>query len=126
MTSQIATITVDAFHPATLARFWAEALEGYAVRPYDDAEISRLASLGLTPETDTTVMVDGPGPTLCFQKAGAIATGRNRWHLDLNCNATQKEVERLCGLGAAVRDVAEGWTTLLDPEGNPFCILHES
>ena len=121
--TRIHSITVDAAHPASLARFWAEALEGYAVRAYDDAEIARLAALGLTPETDPTVMVDGPGPTLCFQQMDDPASGRNRWHLDLRSGPREHEVERLCALGAVVRDVQAEWTTLLDPEGNPFCVL---
>ena len=121
--SRIEGITVDAEHPAGLARFWAEALEGYAIRAYDEAEIARLAALGLTPETDPSVMVDGPGPTLCFQKMPGRTSGRNRWHIDLRGPSREGEVERLCGLGAQVRDVHEDWTTLLDPEGNPFCVL---
>ncbi len=121
--SRIDSITVDAQHPASLARFWAAALEGYAVRAYDEAEIARLAALGLTPETDPTVMVDGPGPTLCFQRTPGRTKGRNRWHLDLAGASREAEVERLCTLGARVRDVHDGWTTLLDPEDNPFCVL---
>jgi hypothetical protein len=81
--AELGSITIDAQHPASLARFWAEVLEGYAVRAYDEAESSRLAALGFTPETDPTVMVDGPGPTLCFQKMPGKTTGRNRWHVDL-------------------------------------------
>lgn len=119
----IDSITVDAIHPASLARFWAETLEGYAVRAYDQAEIERLAELGLTPETDPTVMVDGPGPTLCFQQMPGTASGRNRWHLDLRAADRRMEVARLCGIGASIRDEHEGWTTLLDPEGNAFCVL---
>lgn len=119
----IDSVTIDAIHPASLARFWAEALEGYGVRPYDDAEIQRLARLGFTPETDPTVMVDGPGPTLCFQKVPVRAEGRSRLHLDLRSENRQREVERLCGLGASIRDEHPDWTTLLDPEGNPFCVL---
>lgn len=121
--SRIDSITVDAQHPASLARFWATALEGYAVRAYDEVEVARLAALGLTPETDPTVMVDGPGPTLCFQKMPGRAKGRNRWHLDLVGGLREAEVERLCALGARVREVCDGWTTLLDPEDNPFCVL---
>ena len=121
--TRIDSITVDAQRPASLARFWAAALDGYAVRAYDDAEIERLAALGFTPETDPTVMVDGPGPTLCFQQMPGRTTGRNRWHLDLVGATREGEVERLCALGARVRDVHEDWTTLLDPEGNPFCVL---
>jgi hypothetical protein len=124
--SRIDSITVDAVHPASLARFWASALEGYAVRSYDDAEIARLAAIGFTPETDPTVMIDGPGPTLCFQKMPGKAGGRNRWHLDLAGARREVEVARLCELGAEVREVHDGWTTLLDPEGNPFCVLSSS
>jgi hypothetical protein len=121
--SRIDSITVDAQQPASLARFWAAALEGYAVRAYDEAEIARLAGLGFTPETDPTVMVDGPGPTLCFQKMPGRTQRRNRWHLDVVGASREAEVERLRALGARVRDVRDGWTTLLDPEDNPFCVI---
>lgn len=121
--AQLHSITIDAQHPASLARFWAAVLEGYAVRAYDEAELSRLAALGLTPETDPTVMVDGPGPTLCFQKMPGKTTGRNRWHVDLKAETLDGEVDRLCALGATVRELRNGWTTVLDPEGNPFCVL---
>ena len=121
--SRIGSITVDAQHPAALARFWAGVLEGYAVRAYDDAEVERLAALGFTPETDPSVMVDGPGPTLCFHKMPGRTTGRNRWHLDLVAVDRAAEVARLCGLCARVREVRTGWTTLVDPEDNPFCVL---
>jgi len=123
--ARIDSITVDAERPALLARFWAAALEGYGVRAYDDSEVARLAALGLTPETDPTVMVDGPGPTLCFQRMPGKTSGRNRWHIDLRADSREREVERLCQLGAKVREVHARWTTLLDPEGNPFCVLAE-
>ena len=116
-------ITIDAQHPASLARFWAAVLDGYAVRAYDDAEIARLAALGLTPETDPSVMVDGPGPTLCFQQMPGRTVGRNRLHFDLQGGPRAREVERLRALGARVRDVHDTWTTMLDPEDNPFCVL---
>lgn len=61
-------IVVDAVDPPRLARFWASALDDYAIRPYDIAEIERLEALGLTPDTDPTVALDGPGPTLFFQR----------------------------------------------------------
>lgn len=121
--TRIESITVDAEHPASLARFWAAALEGYAVRAYDEAELARLAALGLGPETDPVVMIDGPGPTLCFQKMPGTTQRRNRWHVDLRGLSRVSEVARLCTLGAKVREVRDGWTTLLDPEGNPFCVL---
>ena len=114
-------IVFDCRQPAALARFWAAALEDYEVRPYDAEEIARLAALGLTPETDPVVMVDGPGPILCFQ-IGEAGSGRNRLHLDLTTEDRQAEVGRLVELGARhVRD-ADGFVVLEDPEGNRFCL----
>jgi len=116
-------ITIDAIHPARLARFWASVLDGYAVRAYDDAEIARLAALGFTPETDPNVMVDGPGPSLCFQTKSDRAAIRGRLHFDVKGASRAEEVERLKSLGATVRDVGAEWTVMLDPEGNAFCVL---
>jgi hypothetical protein len=115
-------IVVDALNPAALARFWAAALDDYALRPYDAAEIARLAHLGLTPETDPSVALDGRGPTLFFQKSARGKTGRNRMHWDLRCASRADEVARLVRLGASVRDVHATFTVMLDPEGNEFCV----
>ena len=119
---RIRDIVVDSQHPARHARFWAAALEGYAVRAYDEAEIARLAALGLTPDTDPSVMVDGPGPTLCFHQRTPLRTGRNSLHFDLVGAERRAEVARLIALGASVRDEHEGYTVMLDPEGNQFCV----
>lgn len=52
----------DSHHPASLARFWAGVLDGYEVAPYDEAELERLASLGVDDvEDDPTVLVESPG-----------------------------------------------------------------
>jgi len=115
-------IVFDAAHPASLARFWAAALDGYAVRAYDDAEIARLAALGFTPETDPSVMVDGPGSSLCFQKWSPLSEARSRIHLDVKGEAA--DVARLEALGAAVRERRDGYTIMRDPEGNAFCVQH--
>jgi hypothetical protein len=106
----------------TLARFWAAALDFYAVRPYDRAEIERLAALGLTPETDPTVLVDGPGPSLCFHQVPERNYTNNRVHLDIAAPDRAAEVERLLALGARVQREADGYTVMLDPEGNQFCV----
>ena len=119
---RIKEIVFDAYHPARLARFWAAAVTGYEVRPYDAAEIARLAALGLTPETDPAVMVDGPGPSLCFQKRKPARTGHNPLHLDLIGGDRPREVARLIQLGASVRDELANHTVMLDPEGNQFCV----
>lgn len=121
--ARLRDIVIDSAHPASLARFWAAALDGYEVRAYDEAEIARLAALDLTPETDPSVMVDGPGPTLCFQLAPGKPPGRNRIHFDLMGGPRSDEIERLVALGATVRDHHTEHDTLLDPEGNPFCVL---
>jgi len=116
-------IVIDSRHPASLARFWAATLHGYAIRAYDDAEIARLASLGFTPESDPSVMVDGPGTTLCFQLKMEPKTQRNRLHFDLMVRSRAEEIARLSALGAKVRDEHDGFTVMLDPEGNEFCVV---
>ena len=94
-------------------------LPGYSVRPYDDDEIARLAGLGLTPETDTSVVIDGPGPSLWFQQVPEPKAGKNRLHLDLR----EVDVHAVVAAGARVAFVGESHVTLLDPEGNELCVL---
>ena len=48
----ITEIVFESTTPSRLAAFWSAVLDDYAIRPYDDAEIARLAALGFTPETD--------------------------------------------------------------------------
>ena len=115
-------IVFDCAHPARLGRFWAAVLDGYAVRAYDAAEIARLAARGLTPETDPVVMVDGPGPSLCFQLAREPRVQNGRIHLDVSVADRGAEVARLCALGASVAREGDGYTVLRDPEGNAFCV----
>jgi hypothetical protein len=121
--NKLKEIVFDADHPAALARFWAAVIDGYAIRPYDDEEITRLAALGFTPETDPTVMVDGPGPTLCFQIMPGERHVRNRVHIDVSVTERRAEIARLVALGASVAREAEGYTVLRDPEGNNFCLI---
>lgn len=126
--ARILEIVIDAVHPAALARFWAAALDGYAVRSYDVSEIARLAAVGRTPETDPSVAVDGPGPTLFFQETSTLESSKNRLHFDLvggaraEDGARAEEIRRLRALGATVREEREGFSVLQDPEGNEFCV----
>jgi hypothetical protein len=120
--ARIRDIVIDCADAPALARFWARVLDGYEVRPYDAEEIARLAKLGLTPETDPTVAVDGPGPTLWLQQMPEPKVTRNRVHLDLTGGPRSEEVARLRGLGATVRDEHETFTVMQDPEGNEFCV----
>ena len=122
-------IVFDCRHPASLARFWADVLDGYAVAPYDDAELERLRALGITDvEDDPTVLVEGPGhPRLFFQQVPEPKGAKNRVHLDVGAADSATEVERLVALGATVlhrHDEGEHrWVTLADPEGNELCVM---
>lgn len=119
-------IVIDCRHPARLARFWADALDGFEVLAYDDAEIERLAALGLTPETDPCVIVVGPGIELGFQQVDVPAVAKNPLHLDLGASSRGSEVERLVELGATVKHEFDDHTWLEDPEGNDFCVTDAS
>lgn len=119
----IKEIVFDCEKAAPLARFWADLLDGYEMRPYDREETERLAKLGLTPETDPTVLVDGPGPTLCFQQVPTRKYENNRIHLDIAVTDRPAEVRRLVALGAEVAREEAGYTVMRDLEGNQFCIV---
>jgi Glyoxalase-like domain len=122
--ARILDVVVDARHPASLARFWASALDGYDVAPYDDAELARLRAAGITdPEDDPTVLVQpssGTGPRLWFQRVPESKVVKNRVHLDLACADLGREAERLTGLGARVLAERDRWVMMADPEGNEF------
>ena len=123
--ARLKEIVIDCDIPSRVAQFWAEALDGYDMMPYDDEELARLAALGLTPETDPTVMVEGPGTRLCFHLRQGERPARNRLHLDIATPDRAREVERLLSLGASFVREADGYTVLNDPEGNNFCVASE-
>ncbi|WP_332691507.1 VOC family protein [Devosia sp.] len=120
---KINEIVFDCDKPARLAQFWAGLLDGYAVRDYDEAEIARLAALGLTPDTDPTVMVDGPGPSICFQNVDGRRYDNNRVHFDVEVGDRSSAVERLKQAGAETVRVLPTYTVMRDPEGNQFCLV---
>lgn len=124
--AQLLEIVIDCRHAPSLAKFWAAVLDDYDVLPYDEAEIARLAALGFTPETDPTVAVVGPGPTLFCQQVPEPKSTKNRVHLELGSADRSAEVDRLLTLGASVHSVHERWTVLLDPEGNEFCVADQT
>jgi hypothetical protein len=118
----IREIVFDCESAPKLARFWAELLDGYSVRPYDQAEVDRLAKLGLTPETDPTVLVDGPGPILCFQQVPDRKYEANRVHLDISVADRRQEIQKVRALGGEVIRETLEYTVMRDPEGNQFCL----
>ncbi|UBU14830.1 VOC family protein [Nonomuraea gerenzanensis] len=122
--ARLRDVVVDCRHPASLARFWAAALDGYAVAPYDEAELTRLREQGVEdPEDDPTVLVEGGPVRLWFQRVPERKVVKNRLHLDLEADDPDAEIARLVGLGARVWRTHDDWVTLLDPEGNEFCLF---
>lgn len=123
--ARIQDVVVDCRHPASLARFWAAVLEGYAVAPYDAAELARLRALGIrSVEDDPTVLVEaGPGaPRLFFQLVPEAKVAKNRLHLDLRSDDAGRELDRVTGLGARLLAAHDDHYVLADPEGNEFCL----
>jgi Glyoxalase-like domain len=122
----IRDVIFDSRHPASIARFWAAAIDDYQVAPYDDAELTRLRNIGINdPEGDPAVLVEpvtGRGPRLFFQLVPEARTVKNRVHLDLKARDADAEADRLTRLGARILARHEDWITLADPEGNEFCI----
>lgn len=121
----IDSITFDATHAASLARFWCEVLPSYEIAPYDEAEIEKLKAKGIDDvEDDPNVLAlsSTGGPRLFFQKVPEGKTAKNRMHLDVRLR-DRAHLDRLLELGATVvREWDEGdgvWLT--DPQGNDFC-----
>ncbi|MFE2345412.1 VOC family protein [Kitasatospora cineracea] len=105
-------IMVDSADPITLGRWWAEAL-GWVV--VDETE----EIIEIRPEPDRM-------PGLLFVPVPESKTTKNRLHPDFRPDDQEAEVSRLISLGARrVDPVQDGqhWVTLLDPEGNEFCVL---
>ena len=71
---------------------------------------------------------DGVGPRVFFLKVPEGKTAKNRMHLDVHTtpDRLQARADELVALGAVYIgefDEPEGrWITLLDPEGNEFCL----
>nr|WSY53181.1 VOC family protein [Streptomyces sp. NBC_00886] len=118
-------IVIDCARPAATARFWAVALDGYAVAPYDEAELARLHALGIArPDDDPTVLIEpqAGGPRIWCQLVPEPKSVTNRLHLDLLATDLEEETDRLVDLGASVLTRYEDHHLLADPEGNEFCL----
>ncbi|MGP3935663.1 VOC family protein [Nonomuraea sp. KM88] len=122
--ARLRDVVVDCRHPASLARFWAAVLDGYAVAPYDEAELARLRADGIDdPEDDPTVLVEGGPPRLWFQHVPEHKVVKNRLHLDVDSDDPGVEIDRLTELGARVVATHDDWVVMADPEGNEFCVF---
>jgi hypothetical protein len=122
-------VVFDCRHPASLARFWAAAMDGYEVAPYDDDELDRLREAGIDdPEDDPSVLVESDAdgaPRFWFQLVPEPKVVKNRLHVDLFCADVSAEVDRLAELGARVLTKQDDWVTMTDPEGNEFDVTLE-
>ena len=125
--ASIKDIVFDSPHPASTARFWAQALHDYEIAPYDEAELARLRSIGINdPEDDPSVLlvaINGSLPRIFFQLVPESKQVKNRVHLDLSATDAVAEVKRLCALGATVQAERKDWITMQDPDGNEFCVM---
>jgi predicted enzyme related to lactoylglutathione lyase len=113
---EIQTVTVDCARPYTLAEWWSQ-VTGWPIvdsGPGDDE-----------------VMLKAPHePHLLFIKVPEGKTAKNRVHLDVSSSdgrTRDEEIERVLALGATPYEDfrnpdGTGWMSLLDPEGNEFCI----
>ncbi|MEU9705914.1 VOC family protein [Streptomyces sp. NPDC047981] len=115
MASLVRHVTIDCSDAYALATFWAAAL---------DSKVSDDDRPG-----DPEALVETVGGGLLFIQVPEGKTVKNRVHLDLQPQdrSRDEEVERLLGLGATVfedhrKPDGTGWATLLDPEGNEFCV----
>jgi len=69
-----------------------------------------------------------PLPTILLQRVPEGKQGKNRLHLDFAAADMDAEVARVEALGARKIqrfDAYSGFTVMLDPEGNEFCIVQE-
>ena len=119
MTSRVSHTSVDARNAYTQSLFWAEVL-GYTENPADPNEPGHEECLLYSPDGRHRIL---------FIEVPETKTVKNRLHFDLRPTDLSQaaEVERLLGLGARVhadlRHDDGGWVTMLDPEGNEFCVL---
>lgn len=120
MTSFVAHTTVDATDPYRLSLWWSEVL-GYAEDPDDP---------NLPEHEECLIRSADDAHRLLFIRVPDEKPGKNRLHLDLRPadRSRDEEVARLLAIGAFLfedhrRADGTGWVTLVDPEGNEFCVL---
>jgi glyoxalase superfamily protein len=127
-------VTIDAASPRALGAFWCEVL-GYVEQPpppgFDTWE-DALDAFGVdrSDPDRAFAIVDpaGSGPRVFLQKVPEGKTAKNRVHLDVNVgkDAMHTRARQLVALGATQvaehEEPAGHWITMLDPEGNEFCL----
>ena len=127
-------ITIDAASPRALGEFWCAVL-GYVEQPppegFDNWE-DALDAFGIDrSDPDGAFAIVDPeaiGPRVFFMKVPETKSAKNRVHLDVHVGSDlmHERARELVEIGAGIvaeYDEPEGhWITMIDPEGNEFCI----
>jgi hypothetical protein len=120
MTSRISHTTVDSRNAHAQSVWWGLVL-GFSEDPRDP---------NLPGHEECMIFSADGRQRVLFIEVPEGRTVKNRIHFDLSPTdgTREEEVERLLGLGARVHadlrvEGGGGWVTLLDPEGNEFCVL---
>ena len=117
-------VVLDCRNPVELSKFYADLLDGR--RTVDGPGWAN-------------VFVEGAGVRLSFQRdedyqrpvwPGGPGDQQQMVHFDFLVEERKVSVEKALSLGAVLaetqyydpRTMTEVWTTLLDPEGHPFCL----
>lgn len=106
ITATIAAVTIDCADALATGTFWSQ-LTGF---PIDQAG------------TDFTSLNGGP-VTLCFVAVPEVKRVKNRVHLDLGVDSLSAAEDRAVALDATLIERFDGWTVLVDPFGNEFCLV---
>jgi catechol 2,3-dioxygenase-like lactoylglutathione lyase family enzyme len=109
----VGSIVIDCTNVERMIRFWSEALHYVPRDPV---------------RPDGVVLRDpnGEGPNLNLSLSNEGPAKEYRLHLDLYVTDPLAESQRLQKVGATVSHPAEpgrDFITLLDPDGNPFCLI---
>jgi hypothetical protein len=139
-------VVFDCKDPASLSKFYAEALHYKLQDPpagYESWE-KWLMDKGIPEEewNSASAIVDpeGKGPRIYFQQMDTPKLGKNRLHIDINASSSRivslaerkqkvnQEVDRLIALGAKkdheleIPGMEEYCVVMNDPDGNEFCV----
>ena len=123
MSSVLRHITFDCADAWTLGEFWKQ-VTGYVDDPANPNEPGDEEYLIVPPQ-------GGPGFLFVPVPEGKVVKNRVHSCLSPDDRTRDEEVERLLAVGATVyedhrKPDGAGWVTLLDPEGNEFCILRSA
>jgi predicted enzyme related to lactoylglutathione lyase len=111
-------VTTDCRDPERLAEFWSKILS-----------VDVQGTLGSPVHYVVLHPTTNGAPGLAFQRVPEPKAAKNRQHLDLiveNLEADTARIVELGGRRAPAGDVHEygmHWRTMLDPEGNEFCLF---